>query len=502
MINPPSARDNPASESTPLPFAPPGKGEQEEYEPHPNPLLGKERELGEQDIGCPVPAKPKIDRSRPLGRNVWFSLVGNATFQFCQWAMVSAIAKLGTKVYVGEYSFALAITAPIFFFASLNLRTVQATDARETHKFGEYLGLRIVALAASIVLITAIGIVMHLMPPKRDGVALLGNEGLAVLVWVTLARTFDWVSDLIYGLELHHERMDLVSRSMILRGALQLLILGPVMLVTRNIVLSVACVALASCISTIANDCRYASIILSHDGHRSRHIRWPAILPTWDPAVMKTLTLLSLPLGIAASLGMLNVSIPRYYLQRYGGPAEVGEFSAMASLLYFMGLISASTLQGIMPRLAHCLVVDIPQFWRIAARAMLVSIACGIAGILMAHFLGRRILTLLYKAEYGGHPHAFEWIMAAAAMYYIASAFGCFLQAARIFKPQPVVYGMSVLACILLCWYYVPRHGIIGASWAYFGTNCVWALGFGVVALVALSRNAAGARPSQPRAMP
>jgi len=474
MINPPSARDNPASDS---------------QGPAVHALAN-----GAAD-GQVAPARPKIDRTRPLGRNVAFSLIGNAVFQFCMWAMVSAIAKLGTKVLVGEYTFALAITAPVFFFASLNLRTVQATDARERHKFGEYLGLRLVALAASIALIAAIGIVMHLLPPKHDGTVLMNDESLAVLCWVTLARSFDWVSDLIYGLELHHERMDLVSRSMILRGSLQLLILGPAMLLTRSIVVSVACVALASAISTIINDCRYASIILSHDNDKSRRIRWSAILPSWDIDVMKTLTLLSLPLGVAALLGMLNVSIPRFFLQFYGGSAQVGVFSAMANLLYFMGLISASTLQGIMPRLAHCLdVADIPQFWRIAARAMLVSIACGVAGILMAHFFGPRLLALLYKADYGGHPHAFEWIMAAAAMYYIASAFGCFLQAGRIFKPQPVVYGLSVLACILLCWYLVPRYGIIGGAWAYFGTNCVWALGFGLVAVVALSRNAVGAK--------
>jgi O-antigen/teichoic acid export membrane protein len=485
MINPPSARDNPASDSkNPAVHASTNGVSINGAADGPGTAVAN---------GNGAPARPKIDRTRPLGRNVAFSFIGNATFQFCQWAMLSVITKHGTPVLSGEFGLALAITSPVFFFSSLNLRAVQATDARESHKFGEYLGLRLAALAASMVVIAAIGLVMHQLPARHGG-AMMDDQSLAVLGWVTLFKLFDWVSDVIYGLELHHERMDLVSRSMILRGTLQLLALGPAMAITHNLVLSTAFMTIASAATTILYDCRYAGILLSHDDGRSGGIRWAAIRPSWDVAVMKTLTVLSLPLGFAALLGMLNVSMPRYYLQAYCGLAQLGLYTPMASLLYFIGLISASTLQGIMPRLAHCLITDVAQFWRIAARAMLVSIACGVAGILMAHFFGPRILSLLYKPEYARHPRAFEWIMAAAAMYYIASAFGCFLQAGRIFRPQAVVLGLSVLASMLLCWYFVPRYGIIGASWAYFGTNCVWALGFGVVAAVTLSKNAVTAK--------
>src|SRR5262245_54066435 len=80
--------------------------------------------------------------SLSLRHNFSWTLLGNGLYAACQWAIVVVLAKLGTPEMVGKFTFALSLTAPVILLANLNLRRLQATDARHEYEFGEYLGLQ------------------------------------------------------------------------------------------------------------------------------------------------------------------------------------------------------------------------------------------------------------------------------------------------------------------------------------------------------------------------
>src|SRR4051794_13503685 len=76
--------------------------------------------------------------------NFGWTFVGYSVYSLCQWGMVSILAKAGGAATVGQFALALAVSAPIFMFTNLQLRAVQATDARSEYRFSDYVGLRIV----------------------------------------------------------------------------------------------------------------------------------------------------------------------------------------------------------------------------------------------------------------------------------------------------------------------------------------------------------------------
>ncbi len=102
-------------------------------------------------------------KSAVFGTSAWnfaWTLSGTTVYGVCQFAMLSVIAKLGDPALVGRYGLALAITAPVVMFTRLQLRSIQATDARDEYRFGDYLSLRAVstiACLAIIVLVSALG---------------------------------------------------------------------------------------------------------------------------------------------------------------------------------------------------------------------------------------------------------------------------------------------------------------------------------------------------------
>ena len=68
---------------------------------------------------------------RPLGlrANVAWTALGTAGYTAAQWGVLVVTAKVLDVEAVGRLALALALTAPVFMFANLSLRNVQAADA-------------------------------------------------------------------------------------------------------------------------------------------------------------------------------------------------------------------------------------------------------------------------------------------------------------------------------------------------------------------------------------
>lgn len=61
------------------------------------------------------------------------------------------IAKLGTAEMVGQFSFAFAVTTPVFMIADLDLRSVLVTDFTRQFQFGHYMCLRLLTIVPAMV---------------------------------------------------------------------------------------------------------------------------------------------------------------------------------------------------------------------------------------------------------------------------------------------------------------------------------------------------------------
>lgn len=407
-----------------------------------------------------TPETLAVPRPLSVRRNFSWTFGSAVISGGCLWASLAVLAKLGTPEMVGRYALALAITAPIILFANLNLRQMQATDARQTHALGEYLGLRLAALGLALPVILAVGIGL-----KAD------RETACVLALVTAAKLADSISDVLYGLFQQSERMDYSSISRMLQGALQLVTLGIVMALTGSLVWAVGMVALASGLVTVFYDIRMAA----------RLAGWAGLRPSWNGPRLWALARLAFPLGIVGLLGMLNINLPRFFVEHWAGVRELGIFSAMWSLLHPVGMVSGSVIQAVAPRMARAYLEDIGAYKRLLSKLTLLAAASGAAGVLLAIFAGRGLLSALFRPEYAERPAVFVCIMAAAGLFYVASALGGALNAARQFRAQPWVYGAALLVNIVCCSLLVPRAGIGGAAWAYFAGCATWLAGFALL---------------------
>lgn len=394
-----------------------------------------------------------------LRRNFSWTFVGNALYAAAQWGMLTALAKLGTPEMVGQFALGLAITAPVILFANLQLLAVQATDARDQYHFADYLTLRLVTTLLALMVIS--GIVY---------VAGYRRETALVILLVGLAKAFEAVSDVFYGLFLRHERMERMAVSMIIKGLLSLAALSLGVYLTGSVVWGVVGMGFAWALVLFGYDIKSGAWVLNRFPQSTAGAeteRGPAsgLRLRWAPDRLVSLAWLALPLGFVMMLISIKASIPRYFVENYMGEGELGIFAAMAYIIVAGTTVVNALGRSTSPRLARYYAEgDVARFRWLLIRAAGIGVLLGVVGVLAALVAGREILTILYTPEYAENTDVFLWLMVAAGLEYVASFLGYGMTAARYLRVQAPLFALAACSVALACWWLVPAAGLRGAA--------------------------------------
>ena len=381
-----------------------------------------------------------------LRRNFLWTLVGSALYAVSQWAILVILARLGGPTTVGRFSLGLSITAPVMLLSNLNLRAIQATDARSDYTFGDYFGLRLVT---SVLALALVGVITTY--PRRETATTL------VVLAVGILKTIESLSDVAYGLLQKHEVMDLVSISMVLRGLGLAAAVSAGLALTKDLLVGLCFGAAAWLLVFLFFDLRFAR-------------RFERLSPRFRRGQLRRLVRLSLPLGIVMMLISLNANVAVYFVEHAGGEASVGFFSPINYLVFAGFLVVEALGRSASPRLAQHLVAgERRAFWRLQWRLVAAGVAMGSLGALGAVTLGKLLLTIVYGERYAAHHSVLTWLMVASIASYASGFLGFGFTAARRLAVQiptnAVTLGVNVALCAIL----VPRYGILGAAWAACG---------------------------------
>jgi len=416
------------------------------------------------------PAAPVILKEAvpSLRANFRWTFAGNVVYAACQWGMLSVLAKAGNAAVVGQFALGLAIAAPFFMFTNFNLRAVQATDARSEYEFADYFTLRV---ATS--LIGLLGVVAVAWFLRYDLVTRV------VVILVGVSKTIESLSDVVAGFLQKHERLNQVAISLVVRGVLSLAAFGTVFLYTHRLPAAVLALALAWTAVFMFYDLRRASAVL---GSGETFFRLSV-------QRLQSLAVVSAPLGVVMTLISLNTNIPRYILVTDLGEADLGIFASMAYMLVALSLIVNALGQSASARLARMAAAgDVQGFRRIMGRLLMLGVAVLIAGPPLAAIAGRSVLTILYRAEYAKDIKVLVVMVVTAGIGAIGSFLGYGMTAARSFRMQVPVMGLSTLTTVFLCRLLVPRLGLIGAAYSLLASALVFAAGAALVLQRALRR--------------
>jgi O-antigen/teichoic acid export membrane protein len=403
--------------------------------------------------GAAIAREARSIATPPLRVSFSWTLAGNAIYAACQFGMLSALAKFGSPSIVGQYALALAITAPVFMLANLQLRGVQVTDAKHEFEFADYFTLRTTTTLLALTLLLIFAYCANYDVSTK-----------AVIALVACAKAIESFADVIAGHLQKFERLDQVARALMIRGTISLIVFTAVFWTTRNLLLAVGALAVTWACVVACYDFR---IVL-------RLLEDRAVFFDFSGATMRHLTWLSLPLGIAMALNSLSTNLPRYILQHKLGSADLGIFASLAYLVTAVGLIAVALGQSVSARLSRLFADgNIRTFKTLMTKLILFAMGLGIVGVGLAATLGRPVLTLVYRPEYASHVDLLVVMVIDASIGATACFLGFGMTAARCFRAQIPITLVNVVATIYLAMLLIPRFGLLGGGYALLLSSMV-----------------------------
>ncbi|MCC6848631.1 MAG: glycosyltransferase [Deltaproteobacteria bacterium] len=392
-----------------------------------------------------------------LRRNAGWALAGNAGYAACQWGIVMTVAKHAAPADLGRFALALAVTSPIVMLTNLQLRAVQATDARRETPFGVYLGVRLASVGVAWLAIAAV-------------TAASGYERATatLIAAMALAKGVEAVADVVFGLQQQHENLRRIAGSLLLKGAGSVAIVALVLGATGDLVSSVLAMAAWWAAVLVAMDLRGAA-------------RLAALRPVWRPAVLAPLAWLALPLGFVMGLNSFAVNVPRYAVAAHLGPEALGYFSAAAYLLVAGSQPMLAIGAALSPRLARLHGRDRRAYRALALRGLGAAAALGVTGIVAASLAGRTFMAIAYAPAYAAHADLLVWLAVAAAVGFLSTGLGVAVTAARRFRIQLATAAASLALGAVAAAVLVPRVGLLGAALALLASELTRLICLGAV---------------------
>jgi O-antigen/teichoic acid export membrane protein len=287
--------------------------------------------------------------------------------------------------------------------------------------------------------------------------ALYRGQAALTIAAFALSKGIESLSDVFYGLWQQQERMDLIAKSLMLRGVLALIATAVCFAVFHAVWIAVCGMAVAWAGVFAAFDVRH--------GITAAHEMDQTVVPRFSAPRMKQLVRLSLPLGIVTILLSLNANVPRYMISHFRSVRELGIFSALAYIPIAGTMIVGAVGQSATPRLAlYASQGKSREFRGLSNLLLLIGITLGTCGVLAALAFGRQIVSLIYGREYAQNGQLFLWLMVAAAVGYMASFAGYSLTAARHFQVQMSLFSFITALTLVLCLVMVKAGGSVGAA--------------------------------------
>ncbi len=375
-------------------------------------------------------------RTLNLRSNMLWNTFGMICYAASQWLILKALEAILNLSAAGQYTVALAVVSPILMFTNLQLRSVQAVDVENNWAFADFRKLRLQSLGFATIVALPI-----LLMVSSTATYLLTT--LAVL----LAKIIESLSDLFYGVLQKNERLDIVAKSMILRGVGGILILALSLYYSRSLPVGLFALAAWWVVVLFLWDRRQAKqFIAEAKSEKSREL-------------LKN----TIALGGSKSVGALAVNIPVYFLEFYYSDDVVGVYGLLFYLAIGVTTIFNAIGQALSPRLAATLVESKSGFLRSVYKFALFAIVTGLLAIAFSIVVGGPFLELLYGANLRPYTQELLWVCIGLGVANLATTGNYGLLAAKAFNSQLFIYlllcAVTTASCVLL----VPRYEVIGA---------------------------------------
>lgn len=375
-----------------------------------------------------------------INRAKWL-LGGNIIFAFSQWLMLIFFSRMSDPTQLGYYSYALAVTAPIFLLSNLQLRPLLVADLNtsKSFDFSQYFSLRIITIVLAII------------------VSLLFTSGdttisIIIMILVVFIKASEALSDLIYAYYNAIKRTTFISKSLTIKSMLVIFSSLIVLYLTKSIVYSLFATLFGYILVLIFLDIRENINHIKNISFFDRNLKYIFVS--------------GLPLGIAVMLISLQTNIPRYFLENYLSIEIVGVYTIFYYFLVIGSIVINSVCQYLSPYFSEYYKdLNVNQLKTVMTQAFSIALVLGILGLIVSIPLHSFIVGAIYGTDYIEYSYTLPYIMFAGVFSYLSVVNGYLLTSLGLLKIQIPIFSFLVSITFLYSYLLIPTYGLMGAAY-------------------------------------
>lgn len=290
----------------------------------------------------------------------------------CQWLITVLVVRLSTDfTNSGLLTLAMSVTNIFYAIAAYNMRAYQVSDVEGKYEDCIYMQIRSITCAAALLLCMGYSLILY------------QDKRFFAIVLYMIFRIVEAFIDILQGFDQKAMRMDIIGKSMAVRGVANVVVFAAVIKFTDSFLLAVLAMIVVSAVVMLVYDIPWAA--------RFGELRGRLQLTT-----VKRLLIECLPMGVAASLSSSIVTIPRSLLDSLKGEEVLGIYGALAVPTVIVQVAATYIFNPMLSVYAvHYTNKDKKAFFKLFNRSLIAIAGLSICALAGAYFLEDLILPIL-----------------------------------------------------------------------------------------------------------
>ena len=410
-----------------------------------------------------------------LGGNMLWNSVGSFFYFACQYLPTILVVRMAADLNApGVFNYAMNTTNAFLTIAVYGMRAYQVSDLSAKYTDREYIASRLCTCLLAALCCAGYGLAVR-----------LPGETLAALLLFMLFRLGEALVDVYSGIDQRADRMDIIGKSFLLRGALSCLGFALGMKLTGSLLLAVGAMAASSLAVAVVYDRPWAARLGCTQG-RAAAARVRALLTECAPLMAYSF------------LNTAVATIPRQFLQLWHGNAATAVFGSITAPTVVLQLGATYVFTPLISLFARRWQDrDRRGFTRLFLAVCAAIAGIGAAGFVGVRLLGRWGLTLLYSTSANGRQIlAAEGLLVPMVAATVLTAFVLFLNMlltiVRDFRGLVLANLVGIAVCTAASALLVRRLALWGTSYALLAALAAQAAALLVFGLARAARQFAG----------
>lgn len=388
--------------------------------------------------------RSNLQKGLSIKANMFWNSFGSTVYLGCQWLITILVVRLSTGYEdAGALALGMAVSnvfSPIGYF---KVRTYQVSDIDNRFSSGDYIGMRIITVAISI-------LVMLLY-----GFATCSHADLPVVFSYGIFSCGPIIVDVYHGIDQKHMRMDLIGKSLIMRGVLSLACFIAGMMLFHSLTIALGLMTISTFL-----------VIGIYDVRQCRKLT-ESIRPIFSKTSITGLFRICFPMVIALLFSSAAPSIPRQMLGDIYGSSVLGVYASVAAPVAIIQMGAQYVYAPLIGVLAQYFSDrNVSLFLGIVVKVLFAMGAIMLVSIVLFLLFGKSLLGLLYGADMANHADLLTPLIVCSVITALSWFIGDVLIVIRHTKANCAMYAISFFVTIALSFVLIEPFEANGVSFA------------------------------------